>query len=152
MDDFLSKPVAFEDLARMVDKWTTRAEEGSTGETTTGGFDRVAERLSEFEGRLGREGTWRIVDLFLEQGPERLAALRAAAERDDAVATAREAHQFRSTCCHLGTQRILEAAGSLERRAEAGDLKGAEVQLGALAAEWEGLRDFLEARRSDGGG
>jgi len=146
MDDFLSKPVEFEELARVLEKWTgveAAAPTAIAGE----GFDRVDQRLAEFEGRLGREGTQGIVALFLSQGPERLADLGAAVDQGDAHEAARQAHQLRGTCCHLGTERILEMAGRMERRAEAGNLEGAAAQVTALREEWQRLRRFLEARR-----
>jgi PAS domain S-box-containing protein len=146
MDDFLSKPVDFEDLGRVLERWTGGQSEVGSDPRGEAGFDRVARRIAEFEERLGTESIRGIVDLFLGQGPERLDALRAAVERGDVEEVARQAHQLRGTCCHLGTERILEVAGGLERRAEAGDLSSAPAQLTTLEREWRALQEFLKAR------
>ncbi|MEW6490404.1 MAG: response regulator, partial [Thermodesulfobacteriota bacterium] len=149
MDDFLSKPVEYEALARVVARW---AEAGAARrrEPTSGAFERVALRLDEFVGRLGTESAWRIVDLFLQQVPENLASLRAALKRGGAEEVAREAHKLRGTCCHLGTERAMDFAGRVERRAERGDVPGAADAADDLEEELEGLAAFLDARRPPG--
>ncbi|MEW6487942.1 MAG: Hpt domain-containing protein [Thermodesulfobacteriota bacterium] len=86
-----------------------------------------------------------LLDIFREDLPGHLEALRGALWRREAEELSRAAHAF------LGSLRLLEAAEAtglasrLRKRAQAGDFAGAALTLTALEAEVERLAAFLAA-------
>uniref|UniRef100_UPI002B272F66 response regulator n=1 Tax=Nocardioides sp. TaxID=35761 RepID=UPI002B272F66 len=145
MDDFLSKPVDPNDLARVVGFWaTTVATTGATTAATTGatasrarpeqaetpwplahqdpGPDLDPERV-EMLRELVRDGVSffeRTRTSFLARVEETLAALRSSRDDDDLVAMAAVAHQLKGSALNLGLTRVgLRAATSRRQRSSA---------------------------------
>jgi len=61
-----------------------------------------------------------MVNMFLEHGAERVAAIRAAAEAGDVKAVEHIAHSLKSSAGNLGGTRLQETAEMLEQKAAQG--------------------------------
>lgn len=88
-----------------------------------------------------------LIDSFLEDAPQGLAALHAAIAAGDAVGFRRAAHSLKSNGVTFGAQAFAEAARALEHTplSELGAAATARVQ--ALAAQFDGVAAALRERR-----
>ena len=105
-----------------------------------------------------------MIELFLENAPERLSAARRALEEGDGPALYRAAHSLKSTAGNLGAQRLQAVAERLEARAAAvGATAGGPAEgagggdaLRPLLDELDGcyaqVRERLETERRRRGG
>ncbi|MGZ8095778.1 MAG: response regulator [Methylosarcina sp.] len=129
MDDFLSKPIAKAELAKMLARWLSEpsspriipiAEKAAADNTTTGCWDEAAalKRLDEDQELLND-----MIDLFLTETPARLLELEDALARDDLAALADAAHAVKGMAGHFCAEPLEAAASSLERHARQGDGK-----------------------------
>ena len=76
-----------------------------------------------------------LITMYLELGPERIAALRVAVSNDDAAGVERAAHTMKSTAGNLGAVQLQQTAQQLETKASQGAIDGAVVQ--RLEREYE---------------
>lgn len=88
-----------------------------------------------------------LIDSFLDDAPQGLAALRAAIAAGDAVAFRREAHSLKSNGVTFGAQAFADVARELEHTplAELGGAAAARVD--ALGALFEAVAAELKERR-----
>ncbi len=73
-----------------------------------------------------------LVDLFLEDLPERLASVRKAVRKRDAQALSSAAHALKGAVSHFAARDTSEFALKLERMGRTGDLEGAEETFDGL--------------------
>jgi histidine phosphotransfer protein HptB len=110
------------------------------------------ERLADSFGG-GTEG-WdfvrELIETFLEDAPEQLAALRNAVEQGDAEEARRAAHTLKSNAATFGASALSEVCRELEAAAARGELDGATALVDQAEAEWERAREPLE-RAGPGG-
>ena len=96
-------------------------------------FDRVAfDRQTGGDRALGME----ILQMFLEDCPARVAAIRAAVERGDSPGIRTAAHTLKGSAGYLWAMFVVDAAASLERI-------GREGRLGEAAAALEQLESAV---------
>ena len=104
---------------------------------------------------IGRDDVRALVDLFLDDAPARIAALRAAIEGGDATAAAKVAHLMKSSASSVGALAYAARCGQLEQLAGEQRLEaaraGAEALPAALAATASALADALSGRAPTGG-
>ena len=150
MDDYISKPVAFEDLAAALRRWVPRgdtAEDIPPAPAAPGaGLDaRVLGELRALDAP-GSGFFQGVIGLFLSTAPGRLDALVAAVRSADAEAVRRMGHALRSTCGNVGAKRMHDLCASLEERA---DRPAPELEplVQALLEEYEQVRSALEAEQ-----
>lgn len=86
-----------------------------------------------------------LIDSFLEDAPQGLAALRAALAAGDAVAFHRAAHSLKSNGATFGARAFADAARELEQLPPAEP--GAAARVDALAALFEAVAAELKERR-----
>jgi signal transduction histidine kinase/CheY-like chemotaxis protein/HPt (histidine-containing phosphotransfer) domain-containing protein len=89
----------------------------------------------------------RLIDLFEEDAPVRIAALRAAAESGDGAALSSNAHSLKSNLKSFGATRAAALALDLETRGREGNLPGAGATVAALEEELAGVRAALARER-----
>jgi HPt (histidine-containing phosphotransfer) domain-containing protein len=148
MDAHLSKPVRSENLYRLVESFGGAAASslpGMRGFREAGGSFNEAALMDHVGGdeKLLRE----LVDLFLEDLPERLASVRKAVRRRDAQALSSAAHALKGAVSHFAARDTSEFALKLERMGRTGDLEGAEETLAGLKNEIGHLTRALAAYR-----
>ena len=86
-----------------------------------------------------------IAALFMEDYPNVLAEIRAAAARGDANGVERAAHGLKGAVANFGAQAAVEAAFQLEQMGHAGDLSRVSEAIDALARSLDALGPELQA-------
>jgi PAS domain S-box-containing protein len=148
MDDYISKPVAFEDLAAVLRLWVPRdpsagAEEAGRAPLAAATFD--GRMLAELRA-LDTPGSGffvGVIGLFLSTVPGRLEALAQAVAQRDAKAVGAVAHGLRSTCGNVGAKGMHNLCVQIEM--VAGDQEALEPFLRALSEEFRLVRAELES-------
>jgi PAS domain S-box-containing protein len=140
MDAFVTKPVAPETLARVLERWLPAATPPAVP-GDTGSLDRRA--LGELAA-LGPDVMSTVVITFLETAPERIAELRVAVGDADDEAARRAAHGLRGSAGYLGATALAVACAHVEHgrpAASAHLLAAVEAEMDRTA---EALRALLE--------
>ncbi len=133
MDGYVSKPILPRSLHAEIERCLDPFAKGIpvTTETTTSGelFDRsmLLERV-EGDHELLNE----LIQLYVEDAPGLLAAMRDALERGNMPDLERSAHSMKGAAGNLCAQSTSAAAAQLEHNAKAGDLAGAKESLESL--------------------
>lgn len=95
----------------------------------------------------GQEFLLEMIELFLENGPQRLAAARAAFDAGDYPALYRAAHSLKSTAGNLGARGLQTTAERVEGLAADETVQGVPALLVELSDGFERVREALEAER-----
>ena len=153
MDDYLSKPVKAEDLETVMDRWVSRPEDQENAleeatadkELPTGATEPLDQSVLEGLRELGgQELLEELKDLFLEQAPAHLEALRRAVTEEDALSIERAAHTLKGSCGNMGASRMMAICIALEGVGHTGEMERALVLVERLDAELERVRGALE--------
>lgn len=96
-----------------------------------------------------RETLHAMIEVFLEQGPQDLRAVREALDRRDAAAAARSAHRLKGSALQFCADATVEAAKAVETAGKGGDVEETDRLFRTL--ETEAARLF-EALRAELGG
>jgi two-component system sensor histidine kinase/response regulator len=103
--------------------------------------DRIMERLDGDEDLFAE-----VIRLFLEDCPVRLAAIKAAVDRDDADQIRLTAHALKGAAGNMSATRLFEATAALERIGAEGRIQAARAGWRRLSAEaaiaMDALRQF----------
>jgi two-component system, sensor histidine kinase and response regulator len=114
MDDYLLKPVKPEDLEAVLKRWISEPvtivsvpEEGTNGasapEDATGSLDRsVLEGMYQLQGESEPDILDELIELFLDDVPKQLVALREGAQGRNADSVKRVAHTLKGSCGNIG--------------------------------------------------
>ncbi len=150
MDDYISKPVAFEDLAAALRRWVPREDSGegmpAPPPSPSAGLDaRVLGQLRALD-TPGSGFFHGVIGLFLATAPGRLDALAAAVGKADAGTVRSLAHALRSTCGNVGAKTMHDLCAALEERAERAPAE-LETVLQALLDEYGQVQTALEAEQ-----
>ncbi len=139
MDGYLTKPVSKVELEKALSGGASR-EAGVGRVPPTLDRDRISVLL--------RTGGWglisELIDLYLEEMPERIDLLREAIEGDDAETVRAIAHKTKGSSANLGLPGVTAAARSLEDLGRTGDLAEADAHLKSLIIAFERARVDLE--------
>ena len=150
MDDYLSKPVKWNDLIAAIEKWLPpkmEAEEPANAaaeETANEGvtqnppidLDLALEHVGgdmEFFGEL--------LDTFLESTPEIIRALKEAEQDGDADDVMRNAHSIKGAAYGLKANPLASIAEEIEMKGRNGDLSSVSSLLKKLEEEMERIED-----------
>ncbi|MGH2743698.1 MAG: response regulator [Thermoleophilaceae bacterium] len=120
MDDYLSKPIRPEELARALARCRPLRACEPLDHATLG---RLVSSLGG--GEDGREAVAELVDAFLEDAAAQMATLRGAVERGDADEAQRAAHTLKSNGATFGAQPFSEHCRELEALGRRGELEAA---------------------------
>lgn len=123
MDDYLSKPVRFDDLASALGQCPA-SRRPVPGETRQAAGDVVCrEKISSFrqlEEESGATVLVSVIDLFIERTPPMFKEVRRAVMSNDLTRILRLAHTIKGSCSNFGAHRMKSACDRLEAAA-AGD-------------------------------
>jgi CheY-like chemotaxis protein len=166
MDEFLTKPVRGDALARTLEACPRRPDAprpGSRGDVpvvteaappTPGApapspppapAPDVTEGLAEMRTMLGDELVSELVGIYLEDTPSLVSAIREAVAAGDGVALKRAAHGLKGCSANLNLRALAELCAVLERRGAEQQAAGATEPLERLASEYGRIRAALEA-------
>ncbi|RIK38907.1 MAG: hybrid sensor histidine kinase/response regulator [Chloroflexi bacterium] len=157
MDDFVGKPIRVQDLIEALER--AGAAQGviagpgvlaAENRATTGGeaaaevvSHAALERLQEMMG--GNPAHLReLIDGFLDDAPQLVAALRRGLETGDAAAIRLAAHSLKSNAADFGAERLRTLAQTLEQQAKAGTLAGADELVAAVEQEYQRVERALQ--------
>jgi signal transduction histidine kinase/DNA-binding response OmpR family regulator len=156
MNDYVSKPVKPEELEAALERWiilpdakASSPEEGIGSTMASGGAtDPLDQSVLMNLRELQEEGEPDILaelgELFLEDVPPQLEALREAIEGGNAPSLERVAHTLKGSSSNMGALRMATLCADLEDIGRSGDLSRAPVLLERLEAEFGRVREALE--------
>ena len=93
-----------------------------------------------------------LIDTYLADAVDQLAALDAAIEAADATALTRPAHSLKSSSLNVGALELGRLGRELEEQGRAGQLDGAAERVAAAHRQFEAVRTALLARRAEDAG
>jgi signal transduction histidine kinase/DNA-binding response OmpR family regulator/HPt (histidine-containing phosphotransfer) domain-containing protein len=171
MDDYVSKPVRPELLAAALEaaaeavnplEPATQAGEapaaapaGAVDEPAADGDGALDPRaIAELLDTVGGDATFvaEVVDTFLADALDQVAAMRRAVGVPDLVTLGRAAHTLKGNSLDLGARSLAAVALALEEQARAGDATGAASRIDTAEAELERVAAALETARATGWG
>ena len=126
MDDYVTKPVSREELSLVLRRWIEPTDEEDSSTTLPVPEDEVdsgpplldpslLQGLKAMEEDDDDQFVKEVVELFLEDGPLRLVALRAALDEGVGESLARAAHTLKGTAANLGAVSLQSQCDELER-------------------------------------
>ncbi|MEA9707520.1 ATP-binding protein [Xanthomonas campestris] len=154
MDDYLSKPVAREQLDACLQRWLPRQAllpGPSTGapsaDAESAASAAQARALPILESGVIDElyevagaDTIRILQLFLEDAPGIIEELEAAASNRDSMQLRDLAHTLKSSSANVGAQALANAARRIELAARTGTIERPSVMVALVIAEYARAR------------
>jgi CheY-like chemotaxis protein len=160
MDDYIAKPIRSGDLLAVIERQLSLCSSDNTGEANSmqekssqgSGLDHevLVELQSLAEGH-DPEFFERVIKLFLEEAPQRLASLRESAASHDAKALKIGAHKLRGSCRQLGIVSMAEVCMSLEELASMFPTSdGVMSLLDQLQEQFEAAREEFETKYLSG--
>jgi two-component system sensor histidine kinase BarA len=90
-----------------------------------------------------------LVDTYLDDGREQVAALRAAAAAADVPGLVRPAHSLKSSSLNLGALELGGLCRDLEEQSRTGAVDFADARVAAIAAGFDRVGAALRAKRMD---
>ncbi len=91
----------------------------------------------------GRELATKIVDIFLTNAPQKLAAAVEGLKQGELEAVERAVHSLRSSAGNVGANHLAALAEQVEDRAEVGEAGGLDSLLDEMQAEFSGVKEAL---------
>ena len=157
MDDFISKPVAADELQALLKRWMTRFEQpheapvpgSGTAPPPDGPIDlAILASLRDPQEESEPDFLVELIDHFIRDAPPRLSALREAVTQGDAEGTAQIAHQFKGSCGVFGARLMTRLCGDLEERGRQKTLEGADAVVAQLESEFSRVQNALEVEKA----
>jgi two-component system sensor histidine kinase/response regulator len=156
MDDYVSKPVKRETLAEAIERWTVRSPRHQPADVIEPASanpgnvidSSVISELRGLQSSADPDFFNHLIDLFLEETPRRLAAIKDAVARADAKALAHEAHALKGSSAHLGATRIAALCEILEEQGRSGAAVGGIALASVLEEEFARVRNALEREKN----
>ncbi len=144
MNDYITKPVKADELARALDRWLPAPPQIVLQNVSIQPSldDEVFESLKGLEScapGLSRK----VVDAFLEDTPRRLEDIEQALLGHSAEKLSRVAHTLRGSAGNLGARTFVQICADLERSAGGNDWENCKELLAALGLELDRLRGVL---------
>jgi two-component system, sensor histidine kinase and response regulator len=145
MDDYVSKPVKPEELAKVLDRLLADASQGVEAGGAAPQEDSPPIDMKRLHLVMGEdpEEVSDILGVYLEQMSESLERLHAAIESGDAGEVDLIAHNCAGVSATCGMVAVVEPLRELERMGRAGRLAGAATLGAQVGREFERIRDFL---------
>jgi len=141
MDDYLSKPVKWEVLREMLEKWQDSALPTGAAELPPIDRDFLTEMTggdAEFERELLQE--------FLSTIPGLMDQIRQAIGSGNSTLLANTAHTIKGSARAVGAQAFAEIAFALERAGKGQRMDEALETAQSLFAEWQRVQEYIEQR------
>jgi CheY-like chemotaxis protein len=151
MNDYLAKPVSFQDVAEKLYRWLgpegggrSRRQQkreyamSAEGELAVFDLETMLKRL------LGDKNLARIVlEGFLQDIPQQMQALQEMLAGDDAAAAERQAHSIKGAAASVGGECMRAVAQEMEKAGKAGDLAFMRQRMIDLEEQFDRLRQAM---------
>ena len=152
MDDYLSKPIKPEALAAALCRYAQRrrTSEMAKPAALTGGIvdAQILAGFREMGADRGGSLLGSLIETFLENTPQVIAAAREALAGRVSAELERAAHTLKGSSSNFGAERMGAACAELERAAHDGVPDGAAAMIAAIESEFASVRIALERERS----
>ncbi len=148
MNDYISKPIAPGALAEALEKWLPR-ESLEMKERTTGALNAPSAISclpvfdhAELVSRMvdDKELARQIVDIFLDDTPRQIAALKDYIKSGDAAAVGRQAHSIKGASANVCGEALRAVAFEMEKAGKAGSMSDVLVYLPELERAFDQLK------------
>ncbi|HTB80935.1 MAG TPA: response regulator [Opitutaceae bacterium] len=149
MDEFVSKPIRFEELKAALEHVRTKRAAAGTRVGAPASAGPVIMDLAQFEHLKSLQDAADpqflvdLIDLFLTETPKRFKDLAAAYAAGDARTTAQLAHTVTGACVNFGGRALQALCQQIEECARSGNLKAASGLIGKLEPELAQLAKAL---------
>ena len=160
MDDFITKPVHLPELSAALERAgsaATTAEAGTPppaepavtppAEEPTLDFSVLA-TLRDLSEPGQPDPVIELIDLFMEDAPDRLHAMESSLDHRDQEALKVAAHSLKGSAKNLGAKPLARICAELEKQALAADWDNGLLTLKAIGQEFEKLRAVLAAEKN----
>jgi PAS domain S-box-containing protein len=158
MDDFITKPVHLPELNAALERVNTTASAAAAGapeiagQASTSAQDAtldftVLATLRDLSEPGQPDPVVELIDLFMEDAPDRLHAMQTSLDRRDAEALKIAAHSLKGSAKNLGAKPLAKCCAELERQTHAADWDNALLTLKAIGLEFEKLRAVLASEK-----
>ena len=143
MDDYISKPISAESLVNVLDKWLPQ-ESGSA--STVSSLPSVNSNegavIFNYENMLNRlmddiELAREITEMFIEDMPKQISALKKAVLEGDSKNAVFSAHTMKGAAGNVGVEVFRNVAATIETAARASDLTGMSSQITELGKQYD---------------
>lgn len=129
MNDFISKPIDFDDLTYKIKRWVTR------------GRNVIDKKAIEVLQQLANGGNKNLikdlVNLFKQETAPVLKTLRSQVQENDFAAAAKTAHHLKSSCANLGAYKMQEITEKIEKLKNTGTQEQLLDLVDALEQEFQ---------------
>jgi CheY-like chemotaxis protein/HPt (histidine-containing phosphotransfer) domain-containing protein len=146
MNGYLSKPFRPHELYAVVEEWTSE----QAGDTVMNEIERESGPpvdLDSFRETMREAGAEDAVEsmleLFLDDAPDRIEALLEAAESGEAETIAKAAHAYKSASATIGATGLAATLNSIEHSAKEGDLDSAIGRIEQARTQHEAVVHYL---------
>jgi len=149
MDDYISKPIEARKLFETIERYLPQPIGGVDGAAKYDAGQDSGQVLDK-EGALARldgdEDLFNeILDLFIEDVPERINDIYSALEADDAGLVERVAHASKGAASNVGAVRLKEEMYRMELAGKAGDMDKARELCKQIEREFDRLKEVLSS-------
>lgn len=166
MDDYLSKPVDFEELGRVLERWLPIKSEKTNTQSTVSELPPSANLVSEeIPGNLlpffGEEAAIdldrlhritngkpkvkrKVLQAFLKTTQADIEAMKQALKTTDRVKVERLSHRIKGASGNLGVRQMRAIAAELERQSRNQNLREAEQMLLSLEEQLKCVKNFIQ--------
>ncbi|HQO30086.1 MAG TPA: response regulator, partial [Accumulibacter sp.] len=145
MDDYLAKPYDREGLLTVLHRWAPPEAAIPLAAPAAASERRLIDRkVLRTLGEVGNAAfVARVISLFIETMPEKLAMLEQAVSADDAENMARIARQIKSSAAALGLLGVVKAAAELENQSRISHLSKSASTTAALRTAYDDVLPTL---------
>lgn len=154
MDELLTKPIRPESLARLFERGAAASQPAGTAadKPVSPDGDGAGPVLDpEMIGELREEGQDlldELIESFGQRTPIRIAELADEFARGDLKAASLSVHALKGSAGNLGAKRMRGICATLDTMARNGEIGNVTSLMGDLRAEYERVRDALDAEHS----
>ncbi|HET8712672.1 MAG TPA: response regulator [Gemmatimonadales bacterium] len=149
MSDYLAKPFKAHELFGLVEGSADgkKPEPAAPAAGAAPPVDLEGFRMTLREAGA-EQALYSIVDTFVRQGPDRLAALAAAATNGSGAEIAKAAHVFRGAAATIGARELAELLERVETSARAGDVEAAKETFELVSPVAHHVTEYLRHQRA----
>jgi CheY-like chemotaxis protein len=123
-DDYISKPIYLNELQVVLTRGS-HARKTQNGGTMTQD-DEVKLNQASLQNLLALPDGKSLIEAYLEESPQMIEQIRAAIRKGDAGGLKDAAHALKSSSLYVGTDEVVELAGTLEQSGRANTMAGVE--------------------------
>ncbi len=156
MDDYISKPLTLENLAKTIARLLPDRSRDSeipsrpAAHTATAGTSQPINTAflglyQEME--AGDALLDRMIDVYLQEAPSAIQVMRTAINEDDPASLSRAAHKFKSSNMQLGADQMASLCTQLDKLGQLGTTTGGWVILSDMEHEFSRVHSALDAYR-----